>query len=339
MRCGVGARSSVVSAAGKRPREPGGFLIATALITHPACLEHEPHPRHPERPDRLRAILSALNEDAFPDLVQWIAPSATRESLERAHSLAHVETILETLNAQAVRGGHAMIDADTAMSAGSAQAALKAAGALCLAVDKVMNGEARNAFCAVRPPGHHAERNRAMGFCLFNNVAVGALHARAMHEIERIAVVDFDVHHGNGTQDIFWEDKNLLYISTHQMPLYPGSGDPSERGVAHNILNVPLPPGAGGAQFRAAFTQQVIPALERFNPQFLFISAGFDAHADDPLANLRLTEEDFAWATRRLCAFATHACEGRVVSTLEGGYDLDALARSAAAHVRALMEF
>jgi len=271
--------------------------------------------------------------------VQSIAPSATREALARAHSDAHIELILETLNAQATRDGHASIDADTAMSAGSAQAALKAAGALCFAVDQVMSGAARNAFCAVRPPGHHAEHNRAMGFCLFNNVAVGALHARAVHGLQRIAVVDFDVHHGNGTQDIFWEDKDLLYISTHQMPLYPGSGEPSERGVAHNILNLPLPPGASSAQFRTAFTQHVIPALERFRPEFLFISAGFDAHADDPLANLRLTEEDFGWATRVLCDFARHACGGRVVSTLEGGYDLDALARSAAAHVRALMEF
>jgi acetoin utilization deacetylase AcuC-like enzyme len=287
----------------------------------------------------LRAILAALNKEAFPDLAQWIAPSATRESIERAHTAAHVEAVLETWNAIAMREGHFAIDPDTAMSAGSAEAALKAAGALCLAVDRVMNGDARNVFCAVRPPGHHAEHNRAMGFCLFNNVAIGALHARAAHGIERIAIVDFDVHHGNGTQDIFWEDENTLYISTHQMPLYPGTGDASEHGVAHNILNLPLPPGAGATQFRAAFSRQVIPALEQFHPEFLFISAGFDAHADDPLANLRLTEADFAWATRELCAFAAHACAGRVVSTLEGGYDLEALARSAAAHVQALMEF
>ncbi|HSZ12316.1 MAG TPA: histone deacetylase family protein [Rhizomicrobium sp.] len=308
-------------------------------MTHPACLEHEPHPRHPERPDRLRAILAAVNEDDFPDLAVLTAPSASREALERAHAKAHVEAILDTLNAETARSGHVSIDADTAMSAGSAEAALKAAGALCLAVDEVMSGKVHNAFCAVRPPGHHAERDRAMGFCLFNNVAVAAYHAREAYGIKRIAIVDFDVHHGNGTQDIFWDDPDALYISTHQMPLYPGSGDSSERGVADNILNLPLPPGANGSQFRSIFDARVIPALEAFQPEFLFISAGFDAHADDPLANLRLTEDDFAWATRRLCAFAEHACGGRVVSALEGGYDLDALARSAAAHMRALREF
>jgi acetoin utilization deacetylase AcuC-like enzyme len=283
--------------------------------------------------------LAALTEDAFPDLTVLTAPSASREALERAHAKAHVETILDTLNAEAVRSGHAVIDADTAMSAGSAEAALRAAGALCLAVDQVMSGKVHNAFCAVRPPGHHAERDRAMGFCLFNNVAVAAYHAREAYGIKRIAIVDFDVHHGNGTQNIFWDDADALYISTHQMPLYPGSGDSSERGAANNILNLPLPPGANGSQFRALFDARIIPALEQFKPEFLFISAGFDAHAEDPLANLRLTEDDFAWATYRLCAFAEHACGGRVVSTLEGGYDLDALARSAAAHMHALREF
>ena len=283
--------------------------------------------------------MAALTEDAFPDLTVLTAPSASREALERAHAKAHVETILDTLNAEAVRSGHAVIDADTAMSAGSAEAALRAAGALCLAVDQVMSGKVHNAFCAVRPPGHHAERDRAMGFCLFNNVAVAAYHAREAYGIKRIAIVDFDVHHGNGTQNIFWDDADALYISTHQMPLYPGSGDSSERGAANNILNLPLPPGANGSQFRALFDARIIPALEQFKPEFLFISAGFDAHAEDPLANLRLTEDDFAWATYRLCAFAEHACGGRVVSTLEGGYDLDALARSAAAHMHALREF
>jgi acetoin utilization deacetylase AcuC-like enzyme len=199
-----------------------------------------------------------------------------------------------------------------------------------------MAGRLDNAFCAVRPPGHHAERVRSMGFCLFNNIAVGALHARAAHGLERVAVIDFDVHHGNGTQDIFFEDPNLFYGSTHQFPLYPGTGLPSERGVSGNIVNVPLAPGASGTIFRAALEQQILPALERFRPQFVFISAGFDAHEADPLASLHLHEEDFAWATHQLCGLAARTCSGRVVSALEGGYDLEALAVSAAAHVGAL---
>jgi len=214
---------------------------------------------------------------------------------------------------------------------------LRAAGALILGVDMVMGGEAKNAFCAVRPPGHHATPTRAMGFCLFNNVAVGALHARAVHGLKRIAVVDFDVHHGNGTQDMFTRDANLFYGSTHQSPLYPGTGRPDETGIAHNIVNVPLPPGAGGSEFRRAFELVILPALARFEPELVIISAGFDAHRDDPLAQLRLDESDFAWATEALCALAARSCQGRVVSALEGGYDLDATARSAAAHVRALM--
>jgi acetoin utilization deacetylase AcuC-like enzyme len=201
-----------------------------------------------------------------------------------------------------------------------------------------MAGDVRNGFCAVRPPGHHAERSRAMGFCLINNIAVGALHARATHGLERIAVVDFDVHHGNGTQDIFWNDANFFYASTHQFPLYPGTGSRSERGVAGNIVNAPLAPGAGSDEFCTAFEDIVLPALERFSPQFVFISAGFDAHAADPLASLNLREEDFAWATERLCDIAARHCAGRVVSALEGGYDLHALASSTAAHVRVLLQ-
>jgi acetoin utilization deacetylase AcuC-like enzyme len=283
--------------------------------------------------------LRALSGPDFQALVRLEAPAATRESLLRAHAPELVDAILGPLNDRAQREGRAVIDPDTAMSPGSAEAALRAAGAVCLAVDEVAAGNVRNAFCAVRPPGHHAERDRAMGFCLFNNVAVGALHARAMG-FERIAIIDFDVHHGNGTQDIFWSDPASLYISTHQMPLYPGSGAKSERGAnGNNILNLPLPPGAGGRELRAAFETQALPALEAFRPDFLFISAGFDAHTSDPLANLAFTESDFAWATHALCAYAARACEGRVVSTLEGGYDLAALANSASAHLRALMEF
>ncbi len=223
------------------------------------------------------------------------------------------------------------------LSPGSGAAARRAAGALCAAVDAVAAGEAGNAFCAVRPPGHHAEPSRAMGFCLFNNVAVGALHARAAHGLRRVAVVDFDVHHGNGTQAMFWDDAELFYASTHQMPLFPGTGGAEERGVAGNILNVPLAPMAGSLEFRHGLRETILPALIRFEPQFILVSAGFDAHEDDPLAGLRLHEDDYAWVTTELLAVARDFCDGRVVSTLEGGYNLQALGASAAAHVTALM--
>ena len=312
--------------------------MTTALITHRACMEHDPGAGHPESPARLETILRALDGSEFRSLIWLEAPPVGRAFLEQAHHPALVETILGPLNELARRDGLAAIDPDTVMSAGSAEAALRAAGAVCLAVDELIAGKASNAFCAVRPPGHHAERGGAMGFCLFNNVAVGAYRARACG-FQRIAIVDFDVHHGNGTQDIFWDDPEALYISTHQMPLYPGTGSARERGAHDNIVNLPLPPGAGGRELRAAFETCAIPALEKFGADFLFISAGFDAHLSDPLANLAFTEEDFAWVTRALCIHASRACEGRVVSTLEGGYDLAALARSASAHVRALMEF
>lgn len=307
--------------------------MTTALITHKACLEHLTPPGHPERVERLRAVLDALPDGVFRQVVRIEAPRAGEEALLRAHDAALVH---EILSRNIEPGKFARIDADTAMSSGSAEAALRAAGAVTEAVDQVMAGRIDNAFCAVRPPGHHAERSRAMGFCLFNNVATGALHAKAVHALERIAVVDFDVHHGNGTQDIFFDDPNHFYASTHQFPLYPGTGSRAERGVAGNIVNAPLAPGAGSEEFRAVFDELILPALERFVPQFLFISAGFDAHRSDPLASLELVEDDFAWATRRLCDVAARVCDGRVVSALEGGYDLAALARSAAAHVRAL---
>jgi acetoin utilization deacetylase AcuC-like enzyme len=312
--------------------------MKTALFSHPACLAHAPPRGHPERPDRLAAVLEALDGPEFQGLARESAPLASRESLCRAHARALVERILGPLDDAARRDGYAPIDADTVMSAGSAEAALRAAGAVIAAVDWAMARCARNAFCAVRPPGHHAERSRAMGFCLFNNVAIGALHARAAHGLSRIAVVDFDVHHGNGTQDIFFDDANLFYASTHQMPLYPGTGFADERGVAGNVLNCPQRPGAGSSDFRAIYSDSVLPALERFAPDFIFISAGFDAHRDDPLAQLDLVADDFAWVTREICAIAARVCNGRVVSSLEGGYDLDALARSSAAHARALME-
>jgi acetoin utilization deacetylase AcuC-like enzyme len=312
--------------------------MTTGLISHNACLGHQPPPGHPESPDRLRAVLRGLETAEFQDLVREEAPEASREALLRIHSPAHVDAVLGRFADEAARDRYFRIDADTAMSNGSAQAALRAAGAVVLAVDRVMAGEYRNAFCAVRPPGHHATRTRAMGFCLFNNVAAGALHARKAHGIERIAVIDFDVHHGNGTQGIFFGDANLFYASTHQSPLYPGTGQSSEHGIASNIVNVPLAEGAGSDEFRAAFETIIIPALENFSPQFVFISAGFDAHARDPLAGLQLSDSDFFWATQKLCRIAAEACQNRVVSTLEGGYDLGALATSAAAHVRALME-
>jgi len=312
--------------------------MTTALITHRACREHDPGHGHPESPQRLETILRALEAPSFQPLIRLEAPRVEQGLLLKAHGRALVETILGPLAEQATREGRAFIDPDTSMSPGSAEAALRAAGAVCLATEEVASGNISNAFCAVRPPGHHAERDRAMGFCLFNNVAVATYRARELG-LKRVAIVDFDVHHGNGTQDIFWDDADALYISTHQMPLYPGSGARGERGASGNIVNLPLPPGAGGRELRAAFESQAIPALEEFRADFLFISAGFDAHLSDPLANLSFTEEDFAWATRVLCEYASRACGGRVVSTLEGGYDLAALARSASAHMRVLMEF
>jgi acetoin utilization deacetylase AcuC-like enzyme len=309
--------------------------MVTALITHNACLGHQTPRGHPERPERLSTLLEVMNSEEFQRLIRIVAPAATRADLLRGHAPGLIDFVLADRTGMP---GFTAIDADTAMSAGSAEAALRAAGAVIRAVDGVMAGEFANAFCAVRPPGHHAERDRAMGFCLFNNIAIGALHARAAHKLGRIAAIDFDVHHGNGTQDIFQDDANLFYASTHQSPLYPGTGRASERGIAGNVVNVPLPAGASSEEFRAAFTNVILPALERFAPQFIFISAGFDAHRDDPLAGLCLDDSDFGWATAEICKIAARICGGRVVSALEGGYDLDALARSSAAHVRALME-
>jgi acetoin utilization deacetylase AcuC-like enzyme len=312
---------------------PTETSMTTALFTHSACLGHDPGPSHPERPARLTAVLKALEASEFAALDRREAPRADTEQVARAHSTDYVDAILGAVPAQ----GRVGLDPDTYLSPGSGEAALRAAGAVCAAVDAVMAGEVANAFCAVRPPGHHAEPNRVMGFCLFNSIAVGALHARAVHGLQRIAVMDFDVHHGNGTQARFWTDRDLLYTSTHQSPLYPGTGLVSERGIGGNILNLPLPPMAGSAEFRQAMIDAVLPALNRFAPEFLLISAGFDAHADDPLAGLRFATDDFAWATAELMAVAKAACGGRLVSTLEGGYDLDSLAASAAAHVRTLL--
>jgi acetoin utilization deacetylase AcuC-like enzyme len=305
----------------------------TVLFSHPACLGHDTGPGHPESPDRLRAVLDALNADEFQELRREEAPLAEEAQFLLAHSVRHVDGVRQRLPAS----GFAAIDPDTIVSPGSWEAARRAAGAVVAAVDMVMAGQARNAFCAVRPPGHHAERTGAMGFCLFNNVAIGALHARGVHGAKKIAVVDFDVHHGNGTQDIFAQDPNLLFASTHQWGAYPGTGAAAEHGVANNIVNVPLPPGTGSEAWRAAMSGSLLPALRAFEPELILISAGFDAHIADPLAQMCLTTQDFAWGTQQICKVAEECCGGKVVSTLEGGYNLNALADSAAAHVRALM--
>jgi acetoin utilization deacetylase AcuC-like enzyme len=306
--------------------------MTTLLFTHPACLEHDPGRHHPEGPARLRAVLDALGDPEFARLERREAPEAALEDLLRVHPRPHVEHLLRTVP----KSGHVGIDADTVLSPASGEAALRAAGAVVAAVDAVVKREADNAFCAVRPPGHHAEPERAMGFCLFNNVAVGALHARAVHKLHRIAVVDFDVHHGNGTQAAFEADDGLFYASTHQSPLYPGTGSASETGVG-NIVNVPLRPMAGSGQFRAAMRERVLPALDAFRPEFVLISAGFDAHKSDPLAQLLLDEEDYTWITERLMEIAYRHAGGRLVSALEGGYDLPALGASVAAHIRVMM--
>lgn len=307
--------------------------MTTALITHTACLYHEMPAGHPENPDRLRAIIRRLDAPEFTNLMRLEAPFADRGHLARVHPSFYIDAMLEAVPTR----GLVQIDGDTILSPGSGEAALRAAGAVVEGVNRVMSADVRNAFCAVRPPGHHAEPTRAMGFCIFNNVAIGALHARANYQMRKIAVLDFDVHHGNGTQDMFAEDPDLFFGSTHQMPLYPGTGRPEERGRG-NIHNVALRPNSGGTQFRAAWSEKILPALDAFEPEFILISAGFDAHRADPLANLQLDEADFAWITRRICDYAAHACQGRIVSTLEGGYDLAALADSCAAHVAVLME-
>jgi acetoin utilization deacetylase AcuC-like enzyme len=303
------------------------------LYTHAVCLQHDPGPGHAESPARLRAVLKALDQDRFAVIDRVEAPRATREQLLRVHSADHVDRILSiTPVDETVR-----LDEDTLMSPASAEAGLRAAGALVAAVDAVMKGSANRAFCAVRPPGHHATADTAMGFCLFNNVAVAAAHALAAHGLKRVAIADFDVHHGNGTQDIFQREPRVLFLSSHQSPLYPGTGSAEEKGVG-NVINAPLSPGDGSYEFRELWDGVLLPRLHAFKPQLLLISAGFDAHRNDPLADIRLQTEDYAWITERLVDVARSHAEGRVVSTLEGGYDLAALAASTSAHVAALLE-
>jgi acetoin utilization deacetylase AcuC-like enzyme len=308
--------------------------MSTLLITHPACLDHLTPAGHPERPDRLRAIDRALEHERFQTLARVAAPSASLDTIALCHPMQYVTAIREATPKEGLIG----LDADTTMSPGSFEAALRAVGGVVHAVDEVMAGKAKNAFVATRPPGHHAETARPMGFCFFNSAAIAARHAQKNHGIERAAVVDFDVHHGNGSQEIFWSDRTVMYASTHQMPLYPGTGAVSERGEHNTIVNAPLRPGDGGDEFRAALEGVILPRLRDFRPDLIVISAGFDAHMRDPLANLNLLEADFDWATLKLMEIADASAGGRVVSVLEGGYDLEGLANSASAHVTALMQ-
>ena len=307
--------------------------MVTRLYTHPVFLDHLTPPGHPERPDRLRAIARVLEDERFAALERVEASLCDRATL----LYAHPEDYVARLEAMAPEAGLARIDADTAMSPKSWEAALTAVGAANAAIDDVFEGRADNAFVAARPPGHHAERLTAMGFCLFNNAASAARHAQRRHGAERVAIVDWDVHHGNGTQDIFWTDPTVLYCSTHQMPLYPGTGAVSEQGVG-NIVNAPLSPDSGGDLFRDAFLSRVLPALDAFRPDLIIVSAGFDAHHRDPLAEINLTEADFDWATGQVMDRAARLCGNRVVSLLEGGYDLQGLAFSVGAHVGRLMK-
>jgi len=300
------------------------------LYTHPACLRHSGGPGHPESPARLSAVIEAIDAAGLPGLEWREAPAASRPQLRRVHADALLCEVLDI-----PVEGQRRLDADTAMNADSAEAALRAAGAVCAAVDAAMKGESPRAFCAVRPPGHHATPSQAMGFCLFNSVAVGAAHALEAHGLARVAVVDFDVHHGNGTQDIFWDEPRVQYVSSHQRGIYPGTGGVEERGRG-NVFNAPLPEGGDGAIFRRAWSEALLPAIDDFRPQLVLVSAGFDAHRLDPLAGLRLEADDYAWLTRELVAIADRHAKGRLVSALEGGYSLTALRECSVAHLRVL---
>jgi len=312
--------------------------MTTLLITHPAFVQHDTGFAHPERADRMRAIDRILSHEAFGALDRQEAPlrDDAEMQIKLAHSQWHLDRVKKTAE-QAANAEHVYIDGDTVMSPGSWEAALRAVGAGLHAVDKVMSGAAQNAFCQVRPPGHHAEKDRAMGFCFFSNIAIAALYCREKYGVDRVAVVDFDVHHGNGTQDVFWADKDLFYGSTHQMPLFPGTGALSETGEG-NIWNAPLREGDDGNRFREAFAERILGPLHNHGPDLILISAGFDAHKRDPLGGLRLVETDFMWATEELGKVAAKHCHGRIVSMLEGGYDLEGLAKSVGVHVKTLMD-
>ena len=305
--------------------------MSTLIFGHQSSEKHDMGPGHPECPDRIRAVKKALDADRFNDLEYREAPLATVEQISRVHDHSYVTRLLEAVPDQ----GRIQVDPDTSICPDSGEAALRACGAIVAAIDAVMDGDANSAFCAVRPPGHHAEPARGMGFCLFNNVAIGVEHARIAHSLQKVAVVDFDVHHGNGTQAAFWSNPKVLVASSHQYPFYPGTGSEDETG-AGNIVNVPLASGSGSELFRRGIEKAVLPALEKFEPDLIIISAGFDGHARDPLANILLEEDDFEWITANLVNIAGEYCNGRIVSSLEGGYDLAALSSSVTAHLSAL---
>jgi len=308
--------------------------MKTLIYTHQACFDHRPGPHHPESPERLHAVLQALKTPEFADAVWRDAPLGTFEQVLHIHTPDYVETV-QALSP--VNGYRALDAGDTVMSPGTLEAVLRCVGAACAGVDDVVTKQAKNVFCATRPCGHHAEADQAMGFCVFNQAAIAALHARQQHGLQRVAVVDFDVHHGNGTQSSFYNDPDLFYGSSHQSPFYPGTGAWQETGVANNIVNIPLSRGTGSEAFRAAMEKEMLPALRAFAPELLIISAGFDAHHLDPLGGLQFTDDDYHWITRELMQVADETAQGRVVSILEGGYSLEGLASGTAAHVRALM--
>jgi acetoin utilization deacetylase AcuC-like enzyme len=309
------------------------MTVTTLYVSHPSALDHAMPEGHPERADRIRAVERALEDERFAGLVRGQAPRAETSVPTLVHPVPYVQAIIEASPTE----GYVQIDGDTLLSPGTVEAALRGVGGAVHAVDAVMAGECANAFVAMRPPGHHAERMTAMGFCVFNNAAIAARHAREAHGASRVAIVDWDVHHGNGTQDIFWDDRSVMYASTHEMPLFPGTGAASERGNHDTIVNVPLRAGDDGPVFREAFEAGILRRLDAYAPDLIIISAGFDAHHLDPLGHVELTEADFGWATRRLMALADRHAGGRVVSVLEGGYSLKGLGLSVAAHVDALM--
>ncbi|MFC3072146.1 histone deacetylase family protein [Shinella pollutisoli] len=306
--------------------------MTTILFENPIFLEHQTPEGHPERADRLRALNIALEHERFAALAREKAPQANEDLVLLAHPESHLRAVMQAIPEEGINH----FEADTHASPASLQAALTGVGGAVAAVDAVLSGKADNAFVAARPPGHHAEREKAMGFCFFNNAAIAARHAQKAHGVERVAIVDWDVHHGNGTQDIFWDDPSVLFCSTHQMPLYPGTGAKDETG-AGNIVNAPLSPDTGSEHFREAFKSRVLPRVADFRPDLIIVSAGFDAHHRDPLAQLNLVAEDFDWATAKLMELADRSAQNRVVSLLEGGYDLQGLAESAATHIHRLM--